>query len=109
MHGTALVFRIRKDLCDGVTHVEALVSDNKLYTVISHTKEAFQTFRIFFHTLCYADDLTATVLVYVDGDKNIDIFKLSAPVALEVNTVYIDIRILAGQLAVTPFFSDSDR
>ena len=108
MHGTALVFRLRKDLCNGVAHAEALVSDNELYAVKSAFfqpyKEAFPTFRIFFHTLCRADDLTVTVLVYADGDKNTDIFKLSAPVALEVNTVYIDIRVLSGQLAVTSFY-----
>ena len=34
MYGTALVFRLRKDLCDGVAHAEALVSDNELYTVL---------------------------------------------------------------------------
>ena len=109
MYGTALVFRLRKDLCDGVAHAEALVSDNELYTVKSAFfqpyKEAFPAFRIFFHTLCRADDLTVTVLVYADGDKDTDIFKLSAPVALEVNAVYIDIRVLSGQLAVAPFLN----
>ena len=108
MHSTALVFRLRKDLCDDVAHAEALVSDYELYTVKSAFfqpyKEAFPTFRIFFHTLCRVDDFTVTVLVSADGDKNTDIFKLSAPVALEVNTVYIDIRVLSGQLAVTSFY-----
>lgn len=109
MHGTTLVFRLRKDLCHGVAHAEALVSDNEFYAVKSAFfepyKEAFPAFGILLHALRRADDLSATVLVYADGDQNANIFKLSAPVALEVNSIHIDIRVLPGQLAVAPFLN----
>ena len=109
MYGTALVFRLREDFLDGVTHAEAFVPDHELYTVkpafFQPYKEAFPAFGILLHAFGSTDDLTVTVLVYADGDKNTNIFKLSAPVALEVNAVYIDIRVLSGQLAVSLFFN----
>ena len=109
MHGTMLVFRLREDLCDGIAHSQAFVPDHKLSTgkpaFFQPYKEAFPAFGILLHAFGSADDLTGTVLVNSYGDKNTDIFKLSAPVALEGNTVYIYIRVLAGQLAVAPFLN----
>ena len=109
MHGTTLVFRLRKNFCHGVAHAEAFVPDHKLYTVKSAFfrpyKEAFPAFGILFHALRRTDDLAATVLVNAYGYKDTDIFKLSAPIALEVNTVHIDIWVLSGQLAVSPFLN----
>ena len=109
MHGTALVFRLRKDLCHGIAHSEAFVPDYELYTIkpafFQPYKEAFPAFGILLHALCGTDDLTVTVLLNSYGNQDTVVFKLSAPVTFEINTVYIDIRILAGQLAVAPFLN----
>ena len=86
MYGTALVFRLRKDLCDGVAHAEAFVSDNEFDAVkpafFQPYKEAFPAFGILLHAFGSTDDLTVSVLVNSYGDKDADIFKLSAPVGL---------------------------
>ena len=95
MHRTTLVLSSRKDLCDGTAHAEALISDNQSYTIkaafFQPYKEAFPAFGILLHALRRTYDLTVSILVYSYGNKDADIFKLSTPVALEVNTVYIDI------------------
>ena len=67
MHGATLVFRLRKDFCDGITHSEAFVSDNQPYTIkttfFQPYKEVFPAFGIFFHAFRRTDDLTVTILV----------------------------------------------
>ena len=68
-------------------------------------KEAFPAFCIFFHAFHGSDDLTVTVLIHADCHQNADIFKLSAPISLEINPIHINIRIFSGQPAVAPFLN----
>ena len=107
MHRTTLVFCLRKDLCHGIAHSEAFVSHDEPYTLqtafFEPDKEAFPAFCIFLHAFRSSDDLTVTVLIHADCHQNADIFKLSAPISLEINPVHINIRIFPGQPAVAPF------
>lgn len=61
-------------------------------------------FLILFHPLRSTDDFTAAVFIDPDSHKDRDILYLAAPAALEIDTVYIDIRISAGKRVGTPLF-----
>ena len=109
MHGATLVFSFWTDFGYDIAHSEASIPNHKLCTVKSAFfqpyQDAFLAFDILLYALGSADDLTVTVRLYTDGNKNTGIFKFSSPVTLEVNTLYIHIRVLPRLFSITPFLN----
>ena len=98
MHRAALVFGVREHLAHGLQHPHALVADDELHAVQASTtqplKEADPAGLVLFHAFGSAQNLTKTVLIHGDRHQNRHIFILSAPVAAQVDTVHVDIRIV---------------
>ena len=97
MHGAALVFGIWEYFARGLQHPHALVADEELHAVqaapAQPLEEADPAGLVLFHALGSAQNLTKTVLIYGDRHQNCNIFILSAPVAAQIDTVHVDIRI----------------
>ena len=107
MHRAALIFGVWKHLAHGLQHPHALVADDELYTVQAASteplEEADPTGLVLFHALGGTQNLTKTILIHGNCHQNCHIFVLSAPVAAQVDTVHVDIRIApAPQRAVAP-------
>ena len=107
MHRAALIFGVWKHLAHGLQHPHALVADDELYAVqAASTKPLEETDPaglVLLHALGGTQNLTKTVLIHGNCHQNCHIFVLSAPVAAQVDTVHVDIRIApAPQRAVAP-------
>ena len=107
MHRAALVFGVREHLAHGLQHPHALVADDELHAVqaapTEPLEEADPAGLVLFHPLGGAQNLTETVLIHGNRHQNGDIFVLSAPVAAQVDAVYVDVRIAPTlQGAVAP-------
>ncbi len=108
--GTPLVFGLRKHLSHGFQHTETLVAKNKFHTVQTTAtqplEEADPAGFVLLHTLCGAQNLTISVLIDRNRHQNSHIFKLSTPVAAQVDPIHIDIRIPPTlQRTVPPIFN----
>ena len=97
MHRAALVFGVRGHLAHGLQHPHALVADDELYAIQAASAEPLEEIDpaglVLFHALGSAQNLTKTILIHGDRHQNSNIFVLSAPVAAQLDTVNIDIRI----------------
>ena len=107
MHRAALVFGIWEHLAHSLQHPHALVADDELYAVqaapTEPLEEADPTGLVLLHALGSAQNLTKTVLVHGNRHQNRHVFILSAPVAAQVDTAHVDIRIVPSlQGAVAP-------
>ena len=61
---------------------------------------------VLFHSLGCTKNLTAAILIHRTGYQNSCVFKLSAPVAAQVNSIHIDIRMPPTlQRAITPILN----
>lgn len=104
MYGTTLIACVRKRFRDRFQHTKVLISDHEMYaakaTLLNPYKKRMPTFLILLHSFRSTDDLTAAVFIDSDGHKDRDILYLTAPAALEIDSVYIDIRISAGYAIV---------
>ena len=102
VNGTALVLGFREYFSHSFQHTKALVSNNEFHpiqaTAAEPLEEADPTGLVLFHTLGGAKNLAVSILIDCYGY----IFKLSAPVAAQVDPIldpiHIDIRFLV-QLA----------
>ena len=108
MYRAALIFGIWKHFGNGFQHSEAFVTDNEAYSAetsfFQPYKERTPALFILFHAFGSTNDFTASVLIDTDGYKDRDILDFATPAALEINTVNIDIRILAGKRSGMPLF-----
>jgi len=69
-------------------------------------KETDPTGLVLLHTLSGAQNLTISILIDRNCHKNSNIFKLSSPVAAQVDPIHIDIRIASAlQRTVSPIFN----
>ena len=107
MHRAALVFGVWEHLAHGLQHPHTLVADDELHAIQAASakplEEADPAGLVLLHTLGSAQNLTKTVLIHGDRHQNRHIFVLSAPVAVQVDAVHVDVRIApALQGAVSP-------
>ena len=90
---TLLVLGLRKHFSHSFQHTEALVAHHQLdpiqTTATEPLKEIDPTGLVFFHALNCTQNLAVAILV----DRNGYIFKRSVPVAAQVDSIYINIRI----------------
>lgn len=108
MYGTTLIARIREHLWDRFQHTQVFIPNDETHAGKSPFfmpyKEREPAFLIFFYAFRRSDDLTAAIFIDTDGHKDRDILYLAAPAALEIDTVYIDIRISAEKQTGTLLF-----
>jgi len=107
MHRAALVFGVREHLAHSLQHPHALVTDDELHAIQAASTEPLEETDpaglVLLHALGGAQNLTKTVLIHSDCHQNSYIFVLSAPVAAQVDAVYVDVWIApALQGAVPP-------
>ena len=106
MHRAALVFGVWEHLAHSLQHPHALVADDELHTIqAASTKpleETDPTGLILFHSFSSSYNLTETIFIHSDCYKNRHVFILSAPVAAQVDTIYVDIRISAALQGTVP-------
>ena len=109
MYRTALVSGIRKDFRNGLQHTKIFITDDQSYTgkpsFFQPYKERAPAFAIFFHSFSSTKDFTAAILADTDCNQNGNILDLAAPAAFQVNTIYINIRIVLGKRTGTPGFN----
>ena len=112
MNCTPLVFSLRKHFAHGLQHAQALVTDNEFYTIQSATtqplKETNPAGFVLFHALGSTKNFTVSVLIDRNCHQNGHIFKLSAPVAAQVDPIHIDIRIPPALQRTVPPILDVD-
>ena len=81
-----------------VQHTKAFVTNhqfNPIQTAAAEPlKEIDPTGLVFFHALSCTKNLAVAILVDRDGYQNGYIFKLSAPVAAQADSVHVDIRVM---------------
>ena len=110
--GTPLVFGFRKHFSHSLQHTKALVSNDESYPIQTTTteplKEIDPTGLIFFHALGCTKNLTITILVDRNGYQNGYVFKLPAPVAAQIDPIYVDIRIPPALQRTVPPILDVD-
>ena len=92
------------------THTKALVSNHQLdpiqATAAEPLEEADPAGFVLFHAFGGAKNLTVSVPIHRDGHQNGYIFKLSAPVAAQIDPIHIDIRISSTlQRTVSPILN----
>ena len=108
MNSTTLITGIREDLGYGLQHTEILITDDEADTIKPTFPEPYEegapAVFIFFHALSSADNFSAAVFIDADSNENRNILNLTAPTAFEINSVNIDIRILAGKRTGAPLF-----
>ncbi len=106
MDNAALVFRVRKNLMDRLQHTAIPVTDDEpdagKAPFFEPDKEVVPALVVFLHAFGSTEDLAITVLIDADRDKYGDVLDFAAPAALQVNTVYIDIGVFAGERAAAP-------
>ena len=82
------------------------VADEELHAVqaapAQPLQEADPAGLVLFHPLGSAQNLTKPVLIHGKCHQNGDIFVFSAPVAAQVNTIYVDIRIASALQRTVP-------
>ena len=105
-----MVFGLGKHFAHGFQHTKALVTNHQFNpiqtTATEPLKEINPTGLVFFHALSCAKNLAVAILVDCNGYQNGYIFKLSAPVAAQVDSIHIDIRIPSSlQRAVPPILN----
>ncbi len=105
-----MVFGLGKHFTHGFQHTKALVTNHQFNpiqaTATEPLKEINPTGLVFFHTLSCAKNLAVAILIDCNGYQNGYIFKLSAPVAAQVDSIHIDIRIPSSlQRAVPPILN----
>ena len=88
-------------------HPQAFVSQDELDTLQSAAfqplKEADSAGLVFLHALGSAQYLTVAILIDHNSNQYADILILAAPVSAQIDSIYIDIRILAAmQRTVAP-------
>src|SRR5699024_8901821 len=95
--GTPLVFGLRKHFSHSLQHTKTLVSNNEFHavqaTATQPLEEADPAGFVLFHALSGTQNLTVSVLINGNRYQNGYIFKLTAPVAAQVDPIHIDIRI----------------
>ena len=95
--GTALVLGLREHFTHGFRHTKTLVANHQLDPIQATTAQPLEEIDsaglILFHTPGGTKNLTVAILVHRDSHQNSYIFKLSAPVATQINLVHIDMRV----------------
>ena len=110
MDGTPLVFSFRKHFAYGLQHTKAFVANHQLDPIQAAAtqplEEADPAGLVLFHALGGTKNLTVSVLIDCNCYQNGYIFKLSAPVAAQVDPIHIDIWIASAlQRAVPPILN----
>ena len=92
MDGTPLVFGLRKHFSHSLQHTKALVPNDEFYSiqaaVAQPLKKADSAGLVLFYAL--TQNLPLSVLIDRNRHQNGHIFKLSAPIAAQINPVHID-------------------
>ena len=108
MYGTTLIPCVREHLRDRFQHTQILIpgdeTDAGKSPLLKPYKERAPVFPILFHSFRSTYDPTTAVFINTDGHKDRDILYLTAPAALEIDSVHIDIRISATKRSGTPLF-----
>ena len=96
-----------KHVSHGLQHPYTLVPDDELHTIQAPSfeplEEADPAGLVLFHALGSTQNLTITVLIDRDCHQNGHIFVFSAPVAAQIDSVNVDIRIASAlQRAAAP-------
>ena len=98
VYGTALILGFREYFSYGLQHTETLVANHQpdpvQATATQPLEEADPAGLVLFHALGGTQNLTKTVLIHGDRYQNGHILKLSAPVAAQIDSVHIDIRVM---------------
>ena len=110
MDGTPLVLGFGEHFSHSLQHTKALVSNHQLdpvqATATQPLEEADPAGLILFHALGSAQNLAVAVLIDRNRHHNGYIFKLSSPVAAQIDPIHIDIRISSAlQRAVAPILN----
>ena len=105
-----MVFSLGKHFAHGFQHTKALVTNHQFdpiqTTAAEPLKEINPTGLVFFHALSCAKNLAVAILVDCNCYQNSYIFKLSTPVAAQVDPIHVDIRIPSSlQRAVPPILN----
>ena len=83
---------------DSLEHSEVLVADNEpdagKASFFEPDEEASPALVVFLHAFGSTEDLTIAVLIDADRDEYRDVLDFTAPAALQVNTVHVDIGVL---------------
>ena len=110
MNGTTLVLGLRKHFSHSLQHAKALVSNDEFHavqtTATQPLEEADPAGLVLFHALSGTQNLTVSVLIDRNCYQNGYVFKLSAPVAAQIDPIHIDIRITPTlQRTISPIFN----
>ena len=110
MDSATLVLGFGEHFSHSLQHTQALVSNHQLdpvqATATQPLEEADPAGLVLFHALSGTQDLTVSILIDRNRHQNGYIFKLSAPVAAQIDPIHIDIRIPPTlQRTVTPIFN----
>ena len=106
MDHVTLVFCLREYLSHNLLHTQTLVADNEPDIIKIATtqllKEADPTGPVLLYALCRTQNLTVAVLIDRKYYQKADVFVLSTPVPLEVDTIYIDAQIPSALQRTVP-------
>ena len=98
MNRAALVFGLGKHFYYSLQHTQTFVANNEFYTILASAMQPLEKSDpaglILLHALCCAQNLTISILIYHNCHQNSNVFVFTAPVATQINTVNIDVRIL---------------
>ena len=112
MDSTPLVLGFREYFFYSLQHTKALVSNHQFdsiqTTAAEPMEEADPAGLVLFHPLGGTKNFTVSVLIHRNRYQNGYIFKLSAPVAAQVDPIHIDIRISFALQRTVPPILDVD-
>ena len=95
MHCAALVFGVREHLAHGLQHPHALVADDEFYAVQAASAESLEEAAlsglVLLRSIGSSQNLMETVIIHGDCHPNGYIFILSAPVAVQIDAVHVDV------------------
>jgi len=103
----ALELGFRVDLVDRFQEPQALVADEELSAfqpaLLQHLQEREPARLVLLHAFCCTDDLPVPFLVDRHRHQDRDVLVFAAPVALQVDSIQVDVGILALQWPLAPF------
>lgn len=106
MNSTALISGLRKDFRNGLQHTEIFITDGQTYaskpSFFQPYKERTPALTILFHAFRSAKDLPTAILADANGNGNRNVLDLAPSAAFQVNTIYVNIRIIPGKRMGTP-------
>ena len=107
---TPLAFGLWEHFSYGLQHTRALVADNEFQSVqaapAEPLKKADPAGLVLFHALSRPQNLAVSVFIDHNCYQNGYVFKLSAPVAAQIDPIHVDVRIPSTlQRAIAPILN----